>query len=135
MRVAAVINHGTYSVATVKSGPEALAVLGLVTPVESMAIAVMIGTSSTANVIVGEQLERGNLRGAVVEPTGFVLWPGGAVTDDMSDVLACVLVIRAINITLAVGILRAGADTISPIVMDVSAQWLVAIHKTAVAVL
>ncbi|GFE49016.1 MATE family efflux transporter [Roseobacter cerasinus] len=152
-----------YSVVTAQAGPEALAVLGLVTPVESMAIAIMIGLSSTANVIVGQQLGRSNFRGAVVDATALVAWTvlialvvgvalwlakpallwlyGGAgasvlaVTDDVFDVLACVLVIRAINVTLVVGVLRAGADTISPIVMDVSAQWLVAIPLTAAAVL
>lgn len=152
-----------YSVITAQAGPQALAVLGLVTPVESMAIAVMIGLSSTTNVVVGQQLGRGDFRNAVIEATALVLWTiliallmGAAlwfakptllwlydgagssvlaVTDDVFDVLACVLVMRAINVTFVVGVLRAGADTISPIVMDVSAQWLVAIPLAAAAVL
>ncbi len=152
-----------YSVITAQAGPQALAVLGLVTPIESMAIAVMIGLSSTTNVIVGHALGRGDFRGATVDAISLVVWTiaaallmgaalwlskpallwlyGGAgaevlaVADDVFDVLACVLVVRAINVTLVVGILRAGADTVSPILMDVSAQWLVAIPLSAAAVL
>ncbi len=152
-----------YSVITAQAGPKALAVLALVTPIESMAIAVMIGLSSTANVIVGQALGRGDFRGAAVDAVSLVLWTviaalvmgaalwcakpvllwlyagAGAsvlsVTDTVFNVLACVLVIRAINVTLVVGILRAGADTVSPIIMDVGAQWLVAIPLTAAAVL
>ena len=152
-----------YSVIAARAGPEALAVLALVTPIESMAIAVMIGLSSTTNVIVGQALGRGDFRGATVDAISLVIWtvaaailmgavlwllkpallwlyagagPGVlAVADDVFDVLACVLVVRAINVTLVVGVLRAGADTAFPILMDVSAQWLVAIPLTAAAVI
>ena len=151
-----------YSVITAQAGPEALAVLGLVTPIESMAIAVMIGLSSTTNVIVGQSLGRGDFRGATVDAISLVIWTVAAavlmgaalwlskpallwlyagagpavlaVTDDVFDVLAVVLIVRAINVTMVVGVLRAGADTAFPILMDVGAQWLVAIPLTAAAV-
>lgn len=152
-----------YSVITAQAGPQALAVLGLVTPIESMAIAVMIGLSSTTNVIVGQSLGRGDFREATVDAISLVIWTACialligavlwfakpallwlyagagpvvlAIADDVFDVLALVLVVRAINVTLVVGVLRAGADTISPIIMDVSAQWLVAIPLAAAAVM
>lgn len=152
----------TYSVITAQAGAGALAVLGLVTPIESMAIAVMIGLSSTTNVIVGQSLGRGDFRGATVDAISLVLWTVAAavlmgaalwllkpallwlyagagpevlaVADDVFDVLALVLIVRAINVTMVVGVLRAGADTAFPILMDVSAQWLVAIPLTAAAV-
>ena len=150
------------SVITAQAGPQALAVLGLVTPVESMAIAVMIGLSSTTNVIVSQALGRGDFRGATVDAISLVIWTVAAavlmgaalwllkpallwlyagagasvlaVTDDVFDVLAVVLIVRAINVTMVVGVLRAGADTAFPILMDVGAQWLVAIPLTAAAV-
>ncbi len=151
-----------YSLITAQAGSQALAVLALVTPIESMAIAVMIGLSSTTNVIVGQALGRGNFRGATLDAISLVVWTicaavlmgsllwllkplllwlyagtGSvvlAITDDVFDVLAVVLTVRAINVTLVVGVLRAGADTAFPILMDVCAQWLVAIPLTAAAV-
>ena len=44
------------------------------------------------------------------------------------------LVDQAVNVTLVVGVLRAGGDTISSISMDVVAQWFVAIPLAYVAV-
>lgn len=151
-----------YSIITAQAGAVPLAALALVTPVESMAIAVMIGLSSTTNVIVGQALGRADFRDAVVRAVALVLWTliatllmsltllaarpallalyagAGAevldVADDVFVVLAAVLAFRAVNVTLVVGVLRAGGDTTAPIVMDLVAQWLVAIPLAFIAV-
>ncbi len=144
-----------YSIISAMAGTVPLAVLALVTPVESMAIAVLIGLSSTTNVIVGHALGRADFRGATVDAIALILWTviaslamslllmalkpalmmvySGAgidvltVADDVFTVLAPVLIFRSLNVTMVVGILRAGGDTTSPIVMDLASQWLVAI--------
>ncbi|WP_424975039.1 MATE family efflux transporter [Dinoroseobacter sp. S124A] len=144
-----------YSIVSAMAGTVPLAVLALVTPVESMAIAVLIGLSSTTNVIVGQALGRADFRRATIDAIALVLWTAMAslamsllllaltpalltlyagagpdvldVAESVFTVLAAVLMFRALNVTMVVGVLRAGGDTTSPILMDLAAQWLVAI--------
>lgn len=144
-----------YSILSAMAGTVPLAVLALVTPIESLAIAVLIGLSSTTNVIVGQALGQAHFRRATVDAIALLVWTLGAsvlmsllllalkpailllyagagtdvlaVADQVFTVLAAVLVFRSLNVTLIVGVLRAGGDTASPIVIDLTAQWLVAI--------
>lgn len=144
-----------YSIISAMAGTVSLAVLALVTPIESLAISVLIGLSSTTNVIVGQALGQAHFRRATVDAIALLIWTLGAsalmsllllalkpallslyvgagtevlgIANQVFTVLAAVLVFRSLNVTMIVGVLRAGGDTTSPIIMDLAAQWLVAI--------
>ncbi|MFF4588356.1 MATE family efflux transporter [Streptomyces sp. NPDC001388] len=152
-----------YSILVGRAGTLELAVLSMVNPLESFAIAVFIGVSTAAGVMVGGSLgERDPERtwslskallswtAGTATVTGLVLlsaygWlpllyagVGPATLDVARDtvlVLGVVFVFRAMNITIQNGLLRAGGDTMFVLRIDILTQWAVAVPLTALVTL
>ncbi len=102
-----------YSIVSAMAGTVPLAVLALVlwTAMASLAMSLLL---------------------LALTPALLTLYAGAGpdvlnVAESVFTVLAAVLMFRALNVTMVVGILRAGGDTTSPILMDLAAQWFVAI--------
>ncbi|MFI1357746.1 MATE family efflux transporter [Streptomyces sp. NPDC020898] len=152
-----------YSILVGRAGTMELAVLSMVNPLESFAIAVFIGVSTAAGVMVGGSLgERDpertwNLSKALLVwtagialITGLLLMSayfwlpvlydgvGPATLDvarDTALVLGAVFVFRAMNITVQNGLLRAGGDTLFVLRVDLLTQWALAVPLTALMTL
>ncbi len=147
-----------FNILVAQMGTQSLAIFALVTPIESIVIAIYIGMSSASNVIVGHKLGANELVEAknysryllywtvlVALATSFIIllctlvvtpWFTGlsseslVVLNNALYILSVVVFARAFNVTAIVGILRSGGDTNYAIVMDVISQWVVAIPLT-----
>ncbi|MCJ8312004.1 MAG: MATE family efflux transporter [Pseudomonadales bacterium] len=152
-----------YVVLVGQLGRQALSVLSLVTPIESLLMAFYIGVSTTASVSVGNALGANKFDEAWRYSHAFVLWSlimavivsliiffsrdfafifFTGISDETKDIAKDVLLMlayvggfRAINITIIVGILRAGGDQKFVLGMDVFCQWCVGIFITFLCVL
>ncbi|WP_331751309.1 MATE family efflux transporter (plasmid) [Streptomyces sp. NBC_00715] len=153
----------TYSILVGRAGTTELAVLSMINPLESFAIAVFIGVSTAAGVMVGSSLGERNPKrtwrlskalllwsAGIALVTGFVLlsayfWLpalyGGVgrttlgVARQTVLVLGGVFVFRAMNITIQNGLLRAGGDTLFVLRVDIFTQWIIAVPLTALVAL
>ncbi|MFD8722613.1 MATE family efflux transporter [Streptomyces sp. NPDC059629] len=152
-----------YSILVGRAGTVELAVLSMVNPLESFAIAVFIGVSTAAGVMVGSSLGKRDPEqtwrlskalllwsAGVAMVTGLILLSAylwlpflysgvGRTTLDIARhtvlVLGGVFVFRAMNITIQNGLLRAGGDTVFVLRVDIFTQWVVAIPVTALMTL
>ncbi len=144
-----------------QSGVEGLAALSVMTPVESMALAFMIGLSSAAAVLVGNQIGARNYQAVYYQAVGitglnFILsliialllmlcqgWildafsalspQTRALSEKFIAILSVGIVLRAVPMMLIVGVLRAGGDVKFCLYQDVFSQWLVGIPLAAFA--
>ena len=151
-----------YVVLVGQLGRQSLSVLSLVTPIESLLMAFYIGVSTTASVSVGNALGANKFDEAWRYSHAFVLWSlimaiivsviifftrefafvlFTGISDETKDIAKDVLLMlayvggfRAINITIIVGILRAGGDQKFVLAMDVFCQWCVGIFITFLCV-
>ncbi|MDF2152400.1 MATE family efflux transporter [Vibrio sp. CAU 1672] len=146
-----------------QAGVEGLAALSVMTPVESIALAMMIGLSNGAAVLVGNQLGAKNYG-----PVYYQAWAtlilnvliaiGVALTLLVSNqwildcfsalssetralaeqfmlILALGVVLRSVPMMAIVGVLRAGGDVKFCLYQDLLAQWLISIPLAAFAVI
>jgi putative MATE family efflux protein len=144
-----------------QSGVQGLAALSVMTPVESIALALLIGMSNAAAVLVGNQIGAKNydavyyqaigvtllslLVGIVVAGLlylvqGFVLDAFSALTNEtrllaekFMVVLSVGIILRSIPMMTIVGVLRAGGDVKFCLYQDLVAQWLIGIPLAAFA--
>ncbi|WP_420835070.1 MATE family efflux transporter [Vibrio galatheae] len=144
-----------------QSGVQGLAALSVMTPVESIALALLIGMSNAAAVLVGNQIGAKKydevyyqaigvtvlslLVGFVVAALlyvvqGLVLDAFSALTPEtraLSEkfmlVLSLGIVLRSIPMMTIVGVLRAGGDVKFCLYQDLVAQWLIGIPLAAFA--
>jgi putative MATE family efflux protein len=152
-----------YNVLVARAGTEQLAVLSIISPLESFGIALFIGVSTASAVLVGSSLGGQDAARAWVLTKALLLWTAaialvtcavfasarlwisgiyqgaGSVTSagvkETTTVLAGVFIFRAMNITMMNGLLRAGGDTVFILKVDVFTQWAVAIPLTFLAAL
>ena len=139
-----------------QAGVQGLAALSVMTPVESIALAMMIGMSNAAAVLVGNQLGAKNF-----EPVYYQAWAtialnlliaivvaitllitNNLILDAFSAltietrklaeqfmlILAFGVILRSIPMMAIVGVLRAGGDVKFCLYQDLVAQWLSLIH-------
>ncbi|MDW2112256.1 MATE family efflux transporter [Vibrio sp. 1731] len=144
-----------------QAGVQGLAALSVMTPVESIALAMMIGLSSAAAVLVGNQLGARNF-----EPVYYQAWATvilnvliafvvavllivsnqwilnafSALTTDTRElaeqfmvILALGVVLRSVPMMAIVGVLRAGGDVKFCLYQDILAQWVIGIPLAAFA--
>ncbi|MGF1721077.1 MATE family efflux transporter [Vibrio kyushuensis] len=146
-----------------QSGVQGLAALSVMTPVESISLALMIGMSSSAAVLVGNQLGAKEYEPVYYQAIALlmvnfvvsifvsialylvhtpVLNAFSALTEEtralseMFIMILCVgIVIRSIPMMAINGILRAGGDVKFCLYQDLVAQWLIGIPFAAIAAL
>ncbi|MCA0936072.1 MATE family efflux transporter [Vibrio alginolyticus] len=144
-----------------QAGVQGLAALSVMTPVESIALAMMIGLSNAAAVLVGNQLGAKNF-----EPVYYQAWATvilnlviavvvalllllsnqwilngfSALTPETRQlseqfmmILAIGVVLRSIPMMVIVGVLRAGGDVKFCLYQDIIAQWVIGIPLAAFA--
>lgn len=144
-----------------QAGVQGLAALSVMTPVESLALAMMIGLSNAAAVLVGNQLGAKNF-----EPVYYQAWATvilnvvialivavlllvsnqwildafSALTPETRElseqfmmILAIGVVLRSFPMMVIVGVLRAGGDVKFCLYQDVIAQWVIGIPLAAFA--
>ncbi|MGR5192848.1 MATE family efflux transporter [Vibrio rotiferianus] len=142
-----------------QAGVQGLAALSVMTPVESIALAMMIGMSNAAAVLVGNQLGAKNF-----EPVYYQAWAtvvlnlliaivvalalllaNHLILDAFSAltvetrklaeqfmlILAFGVILRSIPMMAIVGVLRAGGDVKFCLYQDLVAQWLISIPLAA----
>ncbi|WP_372378289.1 MATE family efflux transporter [Vibrio natriegens] len=144
-----------------QAGVQGLAALSVMTPVESIALAMMIGLSNAAAVLVGNQLGAKNF-----EPVYYQAWATlilnliiavvvailllvsnqwilnafSALTPETRQlseqfmlILAIGVILRSIPMMVIVGVLRAGGDVKFCLYQDLVAQWVIGIPLAAFA--
>ncbi|MET2899809.1 MATE family efflux transporter [Vibrio rotiferianus] len=144
-----------------QAGVQGLAALSVMTPVESIALAMMIGMSNAAAVLVGNQLGAKNF-----EPVYYQAWAAIALNlliailvaitllitnnlildafsaltvetrklaEQFMLILAFGVILRSIPMMAIVGVLRAGGDVKFCLYQDLVAQWLISIPLAAFA--
>ncbi|EEX92481.1 hypothetical protein VIOR3934_18805 [Vibrio orientalis CIP 102891 = ATCC 33934] len=144
-----------------QSGVQGLAALSVMTPVESIALALLIGMSNAAAVLVGNQIGAKKYEAVYYQAIGVTLlsllvgivvagllyFVQGAVLDAFSAltnetrllaekfmvVLSVGIVLRSIPMMAIVGVLRAGGDVKFCLYQDLVAQWLIGIPLAAFA--
>ncbi|TFH89943.1 MATE family efflux transporter [Vibrio ouci] len=144
-----------------QSGVQGLAALSVMTPVESIALALLIGMSNAAAVLVGNQIGAKKYDAVYYQAIGVTLLSllvgivvagllylvQGAVLDAFSAltnetrllaekfmvVLSVGIILRSIPMMTIVGVLRAGGDVKFCLYQDLVAQWLIGIPLAAFA--
>ncbi|ANW25602.1 MATE family efflux transporter [Vibrio coralliilyticus] len=144
-----------------QSGVQGLAALSVMSPVESIALALLIGMSNAAAVLVGNQIGAKNYEAVYYQGIGMtilslivgiavalilylcqglVLDAFSALTDETRAlaekfmVILCFgIILRSIPMMVIVGVLRAGGDVKFCLYQDLIAQWLIGIPLAAFA--
>lgn len=144
-----------------QSGVQGLAALSVMSPVESIALALLIGMSNAAAVLVGNQIGAKNYEAVYYQAIGMtilslivgivvalilylcqglVLDAFSALTDETRAlaekfmVILCFgIILRSIPMMVIVGVLRAGGDVKFCLYQDLISQWLIGIPLAAFA--
>lgn len=145
------IGNSTYHLITGFAGTDALAVMGVMAPLESAFFALFIGLANASAVLIGRELGAGHTAAAwylhrFFERTTFILllvccsllWftRGGVLhifpqlepqaaelLFDTLGVFAFLVSFKIINMMRIIGVLRAGGDNRFPLVVDAIAMW------------
>lgn len=151
-----------YSILVGRMGTQALAVLSMITPIESMVVAIYVGVGIAASTYVGQSLGAEKQELAWQQSKSFIIWsflvaisasiiillsmPAiiGLFTGVNEEtqklaskalwILAFVGGFRSINICVIIGILRAGGDQKFILGMDMFCQWCVGILLTFIGI-
>ncbi len=144
-----------------QTGVLGLVAMSVITPIESFALSVVIGLSSAAGILLGNQLGAGKYKSSLIHAKGAMVFNVGCacivsmilfITQDlilslfpaltaesleMSKhfivVLCFGIILRSIPMMAITGILRAGGDVKFCLYQDVIAQWLITIPISAFA--
>jgi len=144
-----------------QSGVQGLAALSVMTPVESISLALLIGLSNAAAVLVGNQIGAKQTEAVYYQAIGitiinvlvgivvaialyFVQVPilnsfsalseeTRALSEKFILVLSVGIVLRSVPMMVIVGVLRAGGDVKFCLYQDLIAQWLIGIPLAAFA--
>ena len=156
------IGNTTYHVLTGYAGTDALAVMGMLVPIESLFISIFVGLSSAAAVMIGRALGAGDQQLAwqlhrlferftliLVLFLSAMLWFSrpwivmmfGDLTPDMAQLLSNTLGIfslliwlKMFNMLRVLGVLRAGGDNRFCLLTDTIAMWGIGIPLYSIAV-
>ncbi len=144
-----------------QSGVQGLAALSVMTPIESISLAMLIGMANASAVLIGNQIGAKKYDEAYYQAVGILflsvlvalvvaillfisrdlvldsfsaLSPDTrALTDKFIVILSLGVVLRCIPMMAIVGVLRAGGDVKFCLYQDVFAQWMISIPLCAVA--
>ncbi|MEJ2763677.1 MATE family efflux transporter [Photobacterium sp. MCCC 1A19761] len=142
-----------------QSGVQGLAALSVMTPIESFALALLIGISNASAVLIGNQLGANNHEAAYYQAWAVSLFnfccavvvalvmvlckdlvldlfsalsgESRALAEHFFLIFAVAVVVKSIPMTMIVGVLRAGGDIRFCLYQDMVAQWLIGIPLTA----
>lgn len=142
-----------------QSGVQGLAALSVMTPIESFALALLIGVSNASAVLIGNQLGANNHEAAYYQAWAVSLFnfccavvvalvmvllkdnvldlflalsgESRVLADHFFLIFAVAVVVKSIPMTMIVGVLRAGGDIRYCLYQDMVAQWLIGIPLTA----
>jgi putative MATE family efflux protein len=142
-----------------QAGVEGLAALSIMTPIESLSLAMLIGISNASAVLIGNQLGANNMEEAyqqawavsifnllcsIILAIGMLLIQDSILdlfsaisseTRELAEhffvILAVSIVLKSIPMTMIVGVLRAGGDIRFCLYQDLIAQWAIGIPITA----
>lgn len=156
------VGNATYHVLTGYAGTDALAVMGMVVPIESLFFALFIGIANASTVLIGRALGDSRLDDAcrlqimfdrfvmvLVTMLSVALWFSRplivSVFDELDEHTAqllvntlgifCVLTwVKVLNMLRILGVLRAGGDSGFCLVTDTIVMWGVGIPLYAMAV-
>lgn len=151
----------TYHAIMGQTGVQGLTALSVMTPVDSIALSLLIGTSTAAAVLTGNQIGAKRYDAVYYQSVGLLFLSIGlgfcvavllylvqtpvldsfsaltAETRQLADkfmlVLCVAMVIRSIPLTLVVGVLRAGGDVKYCLYQDMITQWFIGIPVAAAA--
>lgn len=164
-----VINHGawaagnaTYHIVTGYAGTDALAVMGVIVPVELAFFSIFIGLANASAVLIGHELGRDNteeawqlhvffdrMATALVIVFSISVWLGrsyivnifGQTGQETAVLLLhtltifCLLMwLKVLNLMRIIGVLRAGGDIRFCLVTDVIVMWVFGIPAYIIAV-
>ena len=146
------VGNTVYHIASGYAGTDALAVMGVMVPIESSFFALFVGLANAAAVLVGQTLGRGDMPGAwqlyrffnrltlvLVFSLAGALWlakPWVLAAFDHVDAQTTLLLeqtiavfclgvwVKVLNMLRILGILRAGGDTHYCLVVDVIVMWV-----------
>ena len=144
-------------------GVQGLAALSVMTPIESLALSLLIGMSNAAAVLIGNQIGAQRyqivyyqalgvtclsfgigvllaillffLQSSILDVFSALTTETRALAEHFMWVLCAGVVLRSVPMTVIVGILRAGGDVKFCLGQDLCAQWLIGIPITAFAAL
>lgn len=156
------VGNATYHVLTGFAGTDALAVMGVVVPIESLFFSLFIGIANASTVLIGRALGASQHEAAcrlqvffdrlvivLVMMLSIALWFSRpfvvAVFDELDEhttelltntlAIFCVLTwVKVLNMLRILGVLRAGGDSRFCLVTDTIVMWGVGIPLYAVAV-
>lgn len=145
----------TYQAILGQTGVQGLAALSVMTPVESLALSLLIGMSNAAAVLIGNQLGAKNYQAVYYQALGVsacsvlvgivvalglyalqqpILGAFSALTPETRElsekfiiVLCLSIVLRSFPMTSIGGVLRAGGDVKFCLGLDIVAQWCIGI--------
>ncbi len=149
----------TFNIILGRMGQTELATMAVITPLESVGLALGLGLSNATGIIIGNSLGANQFKhstqyarwalqsafivgallgGILLVAQSALLSLYGALSDDVTElmimsfpVMALSIMLRTINITLIVGVLRSGGDSKFCMNMDFVCQWMWAIPVTA----
>lgn len=144
-----------------QSGVQGLAALSVMTPIESISLALLIGMSNAAAVLIGNQIGAKKYEQAYYQAIGITILSvlvaifvsialflsrdmvlnsfsalspeTRALADKFIVILSIGLIVRCVPMTTIVGVLRAGGDVKFCLYQDLIAQWLIGIPLAAIA--
>ncbi len=142
-------------------GTQELAVMSILTPIEGVLIAFFMGFSSACSIIIGQSLGANNFKDAwqtsivfsigapiitfvlavlLHSVEGLIFRPFHLMADDTLQLAAEIFLIitygtciKVFNMTLSMGILRAGGDNKYCLLIDSIGMWLISIPLTMLA--
>ncbi|MCY9804870.1 MATE family efflux transporter [Vibrio scophthalmi] len=144
-----------------QSGVQGLAALSVMTPIESISLALLIGMSNAAAVLIGNQIGAKKYHEAYYQAIGITMLSvlvafclsivlflsrdlvlnsfsalsheTRALADKFIIILSIGLIVRCVPMMTIVGVLRAGGDVKFCLYQDLIAQWLISIPLAALA--
>ena len=151
----------TYQIIYGRMGTQELAVMSTMAPIEAMFISLFFGLASACSILIGQCLGADRFEdartcarsfiifspicamatgGVVLCAQGLVLLPFSSLPASTLDTASSVLVvvvlstwIKVLNMTIAMGILRAGGDNVIVTYIDSIGMWMVGIPLAATA--
>lgn len=156
------IGNATYHVLTGYAGTDALAIMGVVVPIESLFFALFIGLANASAVLVGRALGADNhdeawrlyrffdqLSIGLVVAMCALLWfirpwilsvfsqfdgATEALLNDVIAIFSLLIWVKVLNMMRIMGVLRAGGDNKFCLIVDISVMWLIGIPLYAAGV-
>ena len=156
------LGNATYHVLTGYAGTHALAVMGVIVPIESAFFALFVGLANASAVMVGRSLGADNQEEAwrlhkifdrltiiLVVFLALVLWsmrpwilgffdqvqePAASLLNQTLMIFSVLVWIKVLNMVRIIGVLRAGGDNRFVLITDFTVMWLIGLPVVAYAI-